>query len=282
MISFDATADQTVFTLPFSYTPGAKQLFVYSAGLIQAPVSEYTETDTTTITFLTGRVAGEKVIVSRIALQDLDTTNMTLVVNNDYTTMYITNEFVNQYTTEYNDYTLGGEHLSYSVDATEGQKVFILPFQYVLFRNELEVHSGGLLMHVGSDYTETDSTRITFFEGRLAGEKIVVTKIGLSNPLDFTSGVLWNPVTVTTDYVASSYDRIFANSTDGTFSITLPASPQINHEIEIICVADSFETNPVTLLPNGKKIMGNTSFTLDFNASIQLVYSGETRGWVLK
>lgn len=223
-------------------------------------------------------------------VNDYSTFDFTTVVVNEVTNVtndfsnFITNEFVNQYSTEnvFNDYSVAGQVLSYSVDATEGQTTFIIPFQYVLHQNELEVHSSGMLMHCGSDFTEVDSTRIRFIEPRMDGEKIVVTRIGISGPLDFTSGVIWNPVTITSDYTANSYDRIFANSTDDTFTITFPSNPSVNHEIEIICVADSFEVNAVELDPNGKKILGNSSFTLDSNASVQFVYSGETYGWVLR
>jgi hypothetical protein len=46
-----ATAGQTVFTVPFTYTVGANQLDVYISGIRQVLGISYTETTSTTITF---------------------------------------------------------------------------------------------------------------------------------------------------------------------------------------------------------------------------------------
>jgi hypothetical protein len=46
-----ATAGQTVFTVPFTYTPGNKRLNVYIQGIKQIIGSSYNETNTTTVTF---------------------------------------------------------------------------------------------------------------------------------------------------------------------------------------------------------------------------------------
>ena len=46
-----ATSGQTVFTVPFTYTPGTKRLCVYINGVKQIIGSSYAETNTTTITF---------------------------------------------------------------------------------------------------------------------------------------------------------------------------------------------------------------------------------------
>ena len=46
-----ATAGQTVFTVPFTYTPGSKRLQVFINGIKQIITSSYAETNTTTVTF---------------------------------------------------------------------------------------------------------------------------------------------------------------------------------------------------------------------------------------
>jgi len=46
-----ATSGQTVFTVPFTYTVGAKTLDVYINGVRQILTSSYTETSTTSVTF---------------------------------------------------------------------------------------------------------------------------------------------------------------------------------------------------------------------------------------
>jgi hypothetical protein len=53
-----ATASQTVFTVPFSYTVGSKTLHVYANGLHKVLGSDYTETSNTSITFSSGVSVG--------------------------------------------------------------------------------------------------------------------------------------------------------------------------------------------------------------------------------
>jgi len=58
-----ATAAQTLFTLStLSYTPGANNISVYIQGVRQNPGLAYTETSPTTITFVSGLVAGDEVL----------------------------------------------------------------------------------------------------------------------------------------------------------------------------------------------------------------------------
>lgn len=62
--SFTATAGQTVFNLTsFAYTPNSGNIAVYVNGLRKFSPTDYTETDLDTITFLSGLVLSDKVIV---------------------------------------------------------------------------------------------------------------------------------------------------------------------------------------------------------------------------
>jgi hypothetical protein len=56
-----ATAGQTVFTVPFTYSVGENTLDVYVDGVRQIINSSYTETSTTSITFSEGIHVGGKV-----------------------------------------------------------------------------------------------------------------------------------------------------------------------------------------------------------------------------
>jgi hypothetical protein len=56
-----ATAGQSVFTVPFTYTVGANTLDVYIDGVRQILNSSYTETNSTTVTFSEGVHVGGKV-----------------------------------------------------------------------------------------------------------------------------------------------------------------------------------------------------------------------------
>lgn len=54
-----ATAGQTVFTVPYSYVVGSNSLFIFVNGNKQISTLNYTETNTTTITFITGLNVGD-------------------------------------------------------------------------------------------------------------------------------------------------------------------------------------------------------------------------------
>jgi len=133
-----ATASQTVFTLPFTYALGSNKLLVFSSGILMRETDDYTETDSTTITFVSGRTSGENITFHNLG---------SATVN------------INKFT------------------ATASQTVFTLSFSYTLGQSELLVFSGGVLMRITDDYTETNTTTVTFVSGRTSGELITFYKI---------------------------------------------------------------------------------------------------------
>ena len=83
---------------------------------------------------------------------------------------------------------------------------------------------------------------------------------------------------------AVSGDRIFADTSSGAFTITLPSSPSVGDTIRISDVSGSFATNNLTLDPTASiKIMSQsagTTLAIDVkNLTFDLVYSGATSGW---
>lgn len=82
-------------------------------------------------------------------------------------------------------------------------------------------------------------------------------------------------------YGATSGDRIKASTTGGGWNLTFPAAPADGDEIEVQDVDGSFYTNNLTLLVNGKKIMGfTTSFVLDTAyADLVFVYDSTLGDW---
>lgn len=138
---FTATEGQTVFDLATSYTPGTNQLQVFINGVFQVPPENYIETDSDTITFTSGLVAGDFVTVS-------NTTDASFTVTVEKQT------------------------------ATEGQTLFNLTtITYVQGSNKLEVYVNGIFQTTPEAYSETSTTSITFVSGLTAGDFVVFRQI---------------------------------------------------------------------------------------------------------
>lgn len=85
-------------------------------------------------------------------------------------------------------------------------------------------------------------------------------------------------------YTSVNGDRLWCNTTAGTFTIALNTSPVNNESVYIADYLGTFGLNKLTVNPGaGKKIMGQTAGeAMDIttaNASIQLVYISATTDW---
>ena len=90
---------------------------------------------------------------------------------------------------------------------------------------------------------------------------------------------------VNSTYSAVVNDRILADSSTAAFTITLPVSTSLltNDTVHIIDITGSSATNNITIARNGAKIQ-NLAEDLIINvnnASITLMYSGITYGWII-
>lgn len=85
----------------------------------------------------------------------------------------------------------------------------------------------------------------------------------------------------TTTYTAVSGDHIKASTTGGAWSLTFPSAPSDGDEIEVQDVDGTFHTNNLTVLANGKKIMGfTTSWVLNSRYFRQkFVYDATNGDW---
>ena len=90
---------------------------------------------------------------------------------------------------------------------------------------------------------------------------------------------------VSTTFTATVNDRILANSSGGTFTITLPLNSTllVNDVVQIVDVTGSFNTNNVTLGRNGSKIQNlSEDLVLDINnIAVTMIYTGSTYGWII-
>ena len=117
-----------------------------------------------------------------------------------------------------------------------------------------------------------------------SADQILVTD-GSGN-LSFTDnsgGTSWAAVK-TGNYTASAGEGVFANTTSGSFTVTLPASPTLGVEVSIVDYAGTFDTNNLTVGRNSQKIEGSAA---DLTVAIEragftLVFTDSTQGWLLK
>ena len=86
----------------------------------------------------------------------------------------------------------------------------------------------------------------------------------------------------TTGFTAVSGNAYACNTTSAAFTVTLPASPAVGSYIQLVDYAGTWNTNNVTLNPNGLKIAGSTSnVALTINRqAVAIVYIDSTQGWL--
>ena len=77
--------------------------------------------------------------------------------------------------------------------------------------------------------------------------------------------------------------RAFVDTDGGQAEVRLPVNPLVGDELRFLDKVDKFATNNLIINRNGKKIMGlSENFTVSTdNASIGLVFTGDTYGWKL-
>ena len=89
-------------------------------------------------------------------------------------------------------------------------------------------------------------------------------------------GATKSSISKTANYTALDSDqRIYIDSSGGTFTITLPSAPTTNKELEIIDTVGSCNINTVTINGNGNNIIGHTTYLLNTGyEGLRLIYNG--------
>ena len=95
-------------------------------------------------------------------------------------------------------------------------------------------------------------------------------------------GTSWQAVKTTT-YTAVAGQGIFANTSGGAWTLTLPASPSIGDEVSFVDYAGTFDSNNLTIGRNSSKIHGADSdlTVATERAANTLVFTDSTQGWLL-
>jgi hypothetical protein len=140
--------------------------------------------------------------------------------------------------------------------------------------------------YVGLKAAGTVSSSFTLVLPTATGTVDQVIKTDGSGNLSFTtltSGTSWQAVK-TTGFTGAAGEGYFCDTTSAAFTATLPAGT-LGDEISFIDYAGTFDTNNLTIAPNGaEKIQGSAaSLTVSVErAGLTLVYTDGTQGWLLK
>jgi len=133
------------------------------------------------------------------------------------------------------------------------------------------VAGGANLRLTGSD-ASTDNVTLA------AGSNITITRTD-ANTITIAStgggGGSWS--VKTSNYTAASGDQLLANTSGGSFTITLPATPSAGNSV-VIADGNNWQTNNLTVARNGSTIKG-LSEDLILNIAgvkVDFVYSGST------
>jgi len=108
---------------------------------------------------------------------------------------------------------------------------------------------------------------------------------GIIGAADLASGIsgliTWQSVQ-TTGFTAVAGRGYPCNTTSAAFTVTLPATPSVGDTIILLDYAGTFDTNAITINPNGNKIEGSTDNVLlsGEREGATLTYIDSTQGWL--
>jgi hypothetical protein len=94
-------------------------------------------------------------------------------------------------------------------------------------------------------------------------------------------GLSWQSVQ-TTGFTAVKGNAYPCNTTSAEFTVTLPATPSAGDQVQLVDYAGTFDTNFLTIDPNGEDIEGGTdNLTLTGEREgVILTYIDSTQGWI--
>jgi hypothetical protein len=114
------------------------------------------------------------------------------------------------------------------------------------------------------------------------GQVLSTNGSGVLSFITPSSGIAWQSSVKTSGFTAVAGEGYFCNTTSAGFTVTLPATPTAGQQVAVVDYAGTFDTNALTISPNGNKIEGGL-FNLQLKGEregVLLVYIDSTQGWL--
>lgn len=172
--------------------------------------------------------------------------------------------------------------------ATAGQTAFTAS---VAFINGYEqVYRNGLLLLKTVDYTVSSNITVNLTSASTAGDVIeILTVTNLNSVNTYTQAEVdalleantsVAPISISSNTNLSVKKRYFVTSASA-LTLTLPASPTVGDEVQVVDASGNSSTYNITIARNGKLINGNAgNFIIDVNGGwYTLLFTGNTYGW---
>ena len=111
---------------------------------------------------------------------------------------------------------------------------------------------------------------------------VSITNQGTASGFGSTGEVSWNTTVKTSTFTVVAGEGYFCNTTGGAFTANLPAGTA-GSSFAIADYAATFQTNSLTVSPNGSQKIGGVNFSVNLateGQSAYFVYIDDTQGWV--
>lgn len=181
---------------------------------------------------------------------------------------------------------------SSSVTVAAGDAATIITDGATIWKLQVNDRGGARLRNLGAPTTNTDAATKKYVDDAAFGG--VVNFPGLTGNRSRTlrvnaaqTNAEWEPdeITVTGAYLAAPGNRLVADTSGGSFTITLPASPAEGDQVWIrdggnTSTAQGWKGNPLTINPNGSTVRGDPDATTSLNIKgVRVTFLYHTGAW---
>lgn len=172
--------------------------------------------------------------------------------------------------------------------AVAAQTTFTVDVQFI--PGYEQVFMNGILLLRTTDYTTPTEHTVVLASGATAGDIIDVLTVTNLNSVDvytqaetdalLAANTSVAPLSISANTNLLAKKRYFVTSASA-LTLTLPASPALNDEIQIVDASGNASTYNITVARNGRLINGNAgNLIIDNNGGwYTLLYTGSTYGW---